>query len=131
VVWLHSFSEASQGIWFHYYALIPKEKRNKIDARSHKCILLGYSNTTKAYHIYNEVNKKFILPIYLIFLESSKNENIIERKLDHLDKSTRINTYHEFDEIPHIEEGTHILDKSMESPFEAPSPPHEEVSTTS
>jgi hypothetical protein len=35
------------------YALIPKEKIRKLDARSWKCIFLGYSNTTKGNHIYN------------------------------------------------------------------------------
>ena len=40
-----------------YYALIPKEHRNKLDARSRKCISLEYSNTSKAYHLYHEVNK--------------------------------------------------------------------------
>jgi hypothetical protein len=40
------------------YALITKEKRNKLGA-SQKCILSGYSNTTKAYLVYDEVNKKF------------------------------------------------------------------------
>jgi hypothetical protein len=42
-----------------YYALIPKEQRNKLGARSQKCIFLGYSNTTKAYHLYDEVKQKF------------------------------------------------------------------------
>jgi hypothetical protein len=39
------------------YALIPKEKIKKLDERSQKCIFLGYSNTTKAYRLYNEVKK--------------------------------------------------------------------------
>eukprot|EP00253_Pinus_taeda_P016152 PITA_16152 len=41
-----------------YYALIPKLHRNKIGARSCKFIFLGYSNTSKAYHLYDEVNKR-------------------------------------------------------------------------
>jgi hypothetical protein len=116
------------------YALIPKEQRSKLDARSWKCIFLGYSNTTKGYHLYDEENKKFILSRDVIFLESSKNDKIVERQLDHLDKFTRVKRYHEFDnEIPHLEGGIPILGQSMESPFsfEAPSPPHEEVPTTS
>jgi hypothetical protein len=78
------------------------------------------------------VNKKLIPSKDVIFLESSKNDKIVERQLDHLDKFTHVKTYHEFDdEIPHIEGGIPILDQSLESPFEAPSPPHEEVPTTS
>jgi hypothetical protein len=60
------------------YALIPKEQRNKPGARSWKCIFLGYSNTTKAYHICDEVNKKFIISRDVIFLESTKNDKTIE-----------------------------------------------------
>jgi hypothetical protein len=83
--------------------------------------------------LYDETNKKFILSKYVIFFESSKNDKIIERQLDHLDRLTRVNTYHEFDgEIPHLEGGIPTLGQSMESPFsfETPSPPHEEVLAT-
>jgi hypothetical protein len=61
-----------------YYALIPNEKQNKIGARSQKCIFLGCTNTTKAYCLYNEVNKKFILFKDVVFLESTKNDKTIE-----------------------------------------------------
>ena len=61
-----------------YYALIPKEQRNKIGARGHKCIFLGYSNTSKAYRLCDEVNKKFIISRDAIFLESSKIDNVVE-----------------------------------------------------
>jgi hypothetical protein len=45
-----------------------------------------------------------------------------------LDKFTHVKTYHKFDdEISHLEGGIPILDQSLESPFQAPSPPHEEV----
>jgi hypothetical protein len=113
------------------YALIP-EQINKLDAKNWKCILLGYSNTTKGYCLYDEVNKKFILSRDVTFLESSMNDKIVERQLDHLDKFTHVKTHHEFDdEIPHLEGGIPILDQSMESPFEAPFPPREEVLATS
>jgi hypothetical protein len=92
---------------------------------------LGYSNITKAYHLYDEVNTKFILSKDVIFLESSKNEKIVERQLDHLDKFIHVKTYHEFDdEIPQLEGGIPILDQSLESPFEEPSPPHEVLATS-
>ena len=49
-----------------------------------------------------------------------------------MDRHSDINTYHEFyDEIPHLENGIHSLDQSLESTFEAPSPPHEFMSTSS
>jgi hypothetical protein len=96
---------------FTYYALIPKEQRNKLSARSGKYIFLGYSNTTKEYCLYDEVNKKFILSRDVIFLESTKNDKTVEQQLDHLDRFTHVKTYHEFDdEIPHLEGGIPILD---------------------
>jgi hypothetical protein len=61
------------------YALIPKEIRRKLDARSQKCIFLGYSNTTKGYCLYDETNNKFILSRDVIFLESSNKDEIFER----------------------------------------------------
>ena len=69
----------------------------------------------------------------MIFLESTKKEENVERQLDHLEKFTRVKTYHEFDdEIPYLEGGIPILGQSMEYPlfFEAPYSPHEEVPTT-
>ena len=41
------------------YALIPKKETNKLGARSQRCIFLGYSNNSKSYHVYDEVNKNF------------------------------------------------------------------------
>jgi hypothetical protein len=91
-----------------------------------------YSNTTKGYHLYDETNKKFILSRDVIFLESTKKDEIVERQLCHLDRFTHVRTYHEFDdEILHLEGGIPILGLSLESPFEAPSSPHEEVPATS
>jgi hypothetical protein len=71
-----------------YYALIPKEQRSKLDARSKKYIFLGYSYTTKGYLIYNETNKKFILSRDVTFLESTKKDEIVEKHLDHLERYT-------------------------------------------
>jgi hypothetical protein len=93
------------------YALIRKEKRNKPGARIQKCIFLRYSNITKAYHLYIEVNKN------LVFLKYTKNKNIVERHLDHLYRFNHVKEYHDFDkEIPHLEGGIPILDQSLESP---------------
>jgi len=88
------------------YALIPKEQRNKLGARSHKCIFLGYSNTSKAYRLYDEVNKKFVVSRDVIFLEYSKADNVVERQLDRLDRFGHAESFQEFDnEIPHLEGG--------------------------
>jgi len=68
----------------------------------------------------------------VIFLESSNKDEIVERQLDYLDRFTCVKTYHEFDDnIPHLEARIPILGQSLESPFEAPSSPHEKVHATS
>jgi hypothetical protein len=106
-----------------FYALITEEKRSKLDGRIQTCIFLGYSNTTKEYRLYDETNKKFILSRDVIFLESSKKDETIEREIYHLYRFTRVNKYDELDdEIPQLEGGIHILGQSLESPFEAPYP---------
>jgi hypothetical protein len=98
---------------FACYVLIPKDQRNKLGAKSQKCIFLGYTNTTKAYRLYDEINKNFINSILsrdVVFLESTKNDKNVERQLDHLDRFTHVKTYHEFDnEIAHLEGGIPIL----------------------
>jgi transposase InsO family protein len=43
------------------YAHIPSELRKKLDDRSEKCIFTGYSETSKAYRLYNPITKKLIL----------------------------------------------------------------------
>jgi hypothetical protein len=68
----------------------------------------------------------------VVFLESTTNDKTVGQHLDHLDRFTHVKTYHEFeDEIPHLEGGIPILDQSLESPFEVPSPPHEKDLATS
>ena len=53
-------------------------------------------------------------------------------QLDCLDKFTHVKTFHEVDnEVPHLKGGIPILYQSLESPFTTPSPPHEEVPSTS
>jgi hypothetical protein len=63
------------------YALILEQQRNKLGARSRKCIFLGYSNTSKAYRLYNEENKKFIVSRDVIFLEFDKDEITVDKQL--------------------------------------------------
>jgi len=110
--------------------LIPKVHRNKLGARNRKCIFLGYSNTSKAYRLYDEVNKIFVVSRDVIFLESSKNDNVVERQLDCFDRFTNAKSFQEFDsQIPHLEGGIPILDQPVESSSKALSPLHETLTT--
>ena len=42
------------------YSLIPKDKRQKLDAKMRNCIFLGYPNNKKGYRLYNQSNLKVI-----------------------------------------------------------------------
>lgn len=93
---------------------------------SWKCIF--YSNTSKAYCLFDEVNKKFILCRDVIFLESSKTGNVVKWWLDHLEKIEHEKSSQEFDnEIPHLKGGIPILDQFMDFPYEAFSTTHEVI----
>jgi hypothetical protein len=52
------------------YAHIPSELRKKLDDKSEKCIFTGYSETSKAYRLYNPITKKLILSRDVKFLEN-------------------------------------------------------------
>ena len=100
------------------YALIPKQQRNKLEARSRKCIFLGYSNTSKAYRLYNEANKKFIVSRDVIFLEFDKDALSVDKQLAHFDRFHSKKFYHEWDnELPNLEGGILVLDHSLEFQF--------------
>ena len=130
MAWPHSFSKAFPGLWFHMLCFDTQGTRNKLGARSRKFIFLGYSNTSKGYRLYDEVNKKFVIAGDVIFLESSKIDNVVERQLDCLDRFTHAKSFQEFDnQIPHLEGGIPILNQTMESFREELSPPHEETTT--
>jgi hypothetical protein len=63
------------------YAHIPSELRKKLDEKSEKCIFTGYSETSKAYRLYNPISKKLILNRDVKFLENqfwndSKNQQM-------------------------------------------------------
>jgi len=52
---------------------------------------------SKAYRLYDEVNKKFVVSRDVIFLESSKTDNFVERQLDRFDRFTKEKSFQEFD----------------------------------
>jgi transposase InsO family protein len=100
------------------YALIPEQQRNKLEARSRKCIFLGYSNTSKAYRLYDEENKKFILSRDVIFLEFDKAPLTVDKQLARLDRFHSKKFYHEWDnDLPNLEGGIPVLDQSLEFQF--------------
>lgn len=43
------------------YAHVPKEQRKKLDDKGVKCIFIGYSSKSKAYSLYDPIDKKIII----------------------------------------------------------------------
>ena len=43
------------------YSHVPDEKKGKLDDKSKKCILVGYSENSKAYRLCNPISKKIII----------------------------------------------------------------------
>jgi hypothetical protein len=50
---------------------VPHEKRTKLDSRSTKCVLLGVSEETKGYRMFNPLTKKLIISRDVIFEENA------------------------------------------------------------
>ncbi|GJU04879.1 retrovirus-related pol polyprotein from transposon TNT 1-94 [Tanacetum coccineum] len=51
------------------HAHVPDQKRSKLDDKSRKCVLLGVSDESKAYRLYDPVSKKIIVSRDVIFEE--------------------------------------------------------------
>ena len=81
------------------YVHIPKEKRQKLDAKSTKCIFIGYADPRKGYRMYDPGTKKVILSRDVKFCENNF-ENI-----NHAGEGIReesINVYHDFERDFHV-----------------------------
>ena len=58
--------------------------------------------TSKAYRLYDEENKKFILSRDVIFLETDKDSLIVDRQLNQIEKFEPQHFYYESENIlPH------------------------------
>jgi hypothetical protein len=53
------------------YLHIPKEKRNKLDTKAEKCILVSYSDEQKGYNCYNPRTKRACISCDVVFDEST------------------------------------------------------------
>ncbi|KAI3713826.1 hypothetical protein L1987_72412 [Smallanthus sonchifolius] len=56
------------------YVLIPSQLRTKLDNRSTKCIFLGISKESKAYRMYDPIQRKVIISKYVKFVEGERWE---------------------------------------------------------
>ena len=58
-----------------YYAQVPAAKRKKLDEKSQKYIVLGYSDVTKGYRILNVKTNKLVVIGDVIFHEKNNMES--------------------------------------------------------
>ena len=68
-----------------FYALVPKKKKKKLESRSVKCMLIGYSDEKKGYRLLSD--GKFIVSRDVIFDETeSLSVEEVEKQLSHLEE---------------------------------------------
>lgn len=60
---------------------IPKENRSKLDPKSAECVFVGYSDTSKAYKLYNTKSRKLIVSRDVTFFETRSNQVIEKQKV--------------------------------------------------
>jgi hypothetical protein len=54
------------------YAHVPSEKRSKFDAKSVKCIMVGYAEGSKAWRLWDDERKRLIISRDVVFNESTE-----------------------------------------------------------
>ena len=64
------------------YAHVPKEWRGKLEDKSEKWILIGYSEQSKAYKLYNPVTKKTIIRRDVVFKERESWNGTVDKTID-------------------------------------------------
>lgn len=64
------------------YAHVPDKLRNKLDHKSEKAIFIGYSNQSKAYHLYNPVTKKVVTSRDVKFAEEEAWDGSVQRTVN-------------------------------------------------
>ncbi|CAL9016687.1 unnamed protein product [Prunus brigantina] len=67
---------------------VPDTKRSKLDDKSYKCVLLGYSDESKAYRLFDPITKKIVISRDVVFDEGESwnwKRSEEEVKLDVLD----------------------------------------------
>ena len=60
------------------YVHVPKQLRNTLDDSSEICIFLGYDEDSKAYKLYNSMNKNVIITRDVLFKEEDSWDGTID-----------------------------------------------------
>jgi hypothetical protein len=62
------------------YTRVPDEMRKKLDQKSKECLMMGYSETTKGYRVYDMESRKVILSRDVMFNEKEFPGLLVKRK---------------------------------------------------
>ena len=100
------------------YSHVPDERISKLDDKFEKCIFVGYSESSKAYKLYNPITKKIIISKDLKFNEEeSWDWDIHEKKQKSVCVDMEKNNGVQNDDI----EGNEEDSTPPSSPFSSPS----------
>ena len=64
-----SFGNERSVVSFHLHVHVNDENRKKLDAKSEKCVFIGYSEHSKAYQFFNPILHKVVVSRDVIFYE--------------------------------------------------------------
>ena len=78
------------------YAHVPKEQRQKLDDKGVRCIFTGCNLESKAYRLYDPINKKIIISRDVKFLENQSWDGSVDESSR---TSSKVSTIDEEDEI--------------------------------
>ncbi|KAJ0680967.1 putative RNA-directed DNA polymerase [Helianthus annuus] len=68
------------------YAHVPKQNRGKLDDKVEKAIFIGYSESSKAYKLYNPITRKTIISRDVVFDEEQEwNERVTHKEVSCID----------------------------------------------
>lgn len=87
-------------------AHIPKENRKKFDEKSTDCIFVGYSDTSKAYRLYDQKKRKIIVSRDVVFFENHRSNEVIDTRDLNFDLC--------FDDSESVESSHHIAERAAE-----------------
>lgn len=74
------------------FAHVPAELRGKLDAKTHKCRMMGYARKSKAYRLFDEEKRKIFFSRNVVFQEETPREQPEETadvKLEETDESDK------------------------------------------
>jgi hypothetical protein len=80
------------------YTHVPKEQRQKLDEKGVKCIFTRYSSKSKAYRLYDPINKKIIISRDVEFLENQSWDGSVDESSSTPSNVPIINDHEDVDE---------------------------------